>query len=160
MATTKKTPAKKSTTKKTTTKKSNDNLSDAEREALKERVAENRKAKGGKTDGSADVRAKIAEMSDADRAIAERIDEIVMATVPDVAPRTWYGMPAYAKGKGGKVVCFFQGADKFGARYATLGFNDPAQLDDGAIWPTAYAIVELGAEQEKQIVELVKRAFG
>lgn len=153
MATTKKTAAKK-----TTTKKSSDNLSDAEREALQERVAENRKAKGGKTDGAADVRAKIAEMSDADRAIAERIDEIVMATVPDVVPRTWYGMPAYAKG--GKVVCFFQGADKFGARYATLGFNDSAQLDDGAIWPTAYAIVELGAEQEKQIVELVKRAFG
>ncbi len=109
-----------------------------------------------KADGEADVVAKIAEMPDADRSMAERIHAIVKETAPDLVPRTWYGMPAYAAD--GKVVCFFQAADKFNARYATLGFNDAANLDDGAMWATSFALTKLTAADEKKIGELVKKA--
>ena len=102
--------------------------------------------------------AKIAEMPDSDRVMAERLHAIVKASAPDLAPKTWYGMPAYAKD--GKVVCFFQSADKFKSRYATLGFNDSANLDEGAMWPTAFALKELTAAEEAKITELVKRAVG
>jgi uncharacterized protein YdhG (YjbR/CyaY superfamily) len=133
---------------------------DEERAAMKEHAQELKKAKGrGKTskaDGEGDVLAKIAEMPDSDRAMAERIHAVVMASAPDLVPRTWYGMPAYSKD--GKVVCFFQAADKFKARYATFGFNDVATLDDGAMWPTSWALTKLTAADEKRIGELVKRA--
>ncbi len=132
-----------------------------ERAAMKERVQElkaegRRGSKKGKADGEGDVLAKIAEMKGSDRAIAKRIHEIVKASAPDLQPRTWYGMPAYAKD--GKVVCFFQSAAKFKSRYATFGFNDRANLDDGAMWPTAFALKELNAAGEKKIAALVKRA--
>ena len=133
---------------------------DDERAAMKEHAAELKKAKRrGKTstaDGEADVLEKIAEMPDSDRAMAERIHALIRASAPDLTPRTWYGMPAYAKD--GKVVCFFQAADKFKARYATFGFNDVATLDDGAMWPTSWAVTELSASDEAKIAELVKRA--
>ena len=102
--------------------------------------------------------AKIAEMSQPDRAMAERIHEIVGAAAPDLVPRTWYGMPAYAKD--GKVLCFFQAAKKFKSRYATLGFSDEAKLDDGELWPVAFALAELTPATEKRIAALVKRAVG
>jgi len=102
------------------------------------------------------VLAKIAEMQEPDRAMAERLHEIVKASAPALLPKTWYGMPAYAKG--GKVVCFFQSAQKFNARYATLGFNDAANLDEGAMWPTSFALKELSATEEARIGALVKRA--
>ena len=100
--------------------------------------------------------AAIAELPEADRAMAERLHAIVKANAPDLAPRTWYGMPAYARD--GKVVCFFQSAEKFKTRYATLGFSDKANLDDGALWPTAFALTKLTAAEEKKIAALVKRA--
>src|SRR5919204_4128888 len=132
-----------------------------ERAAMKERVQElkaeaRRGSKKGKADGESDVLAKIAEMKGQDRAMAKRIHEIVKASAPDLSPRTWYGMPAYAKD--GKVVCFFQSAAKFKARYATLGFNDKANLDDGAMWPTSFALKELTAADEARIAALVKKA--
>ncbi|WP_328753101.1 DUF1801 domain-containing protein [Streptomyces sp. NBC_00285] len=102
------------------------------------------------------VVAKIAEMEDADRAMAERIHTVVRASAPDLAPKLWYGMPAYAKD--GKVVCFFQSAQKFNARYATFGFNDRAELDEGTMWPTAFALTRLTAADEARIGELVKQA--
>ena len=130
-----------------------------EKAAMKERAKEVRAAKKGvKADPEAEVLAKIAEMGDADRAMAQRVHAVVMTAAPDLVPRTWYGMPAYAKG--GKVVCFFQGAEKFSARYATLGFNDPAALDDGAMWPTAFALTEVTPDVEKRIAALVKQAVG
>ena len=101
--------------------------------------------------------AKIAEMSDADRAMAERLHALITAAAPELSPKTWYGMPAYAKG--GKVVCFFQPAEKFKARYATLGFSDKAKLDDGAMWPTSYALTGLTEADEERIGELVRRAL-
>jgi uncharacterized protein YdhG (YjbR/CyaY superfamily) len=104
------------------------------------------------------VLAKIAEMQGQDRAMAERVHEIVKASAPDLSPKTWYGMPAYAKD--GKVVCFFQSAQKFNARYATFGFSDEANLDEGAMWPTSFALKELGAAEEAKIGALVKRAVG
>src|SRR5262249_21809014 len=107
--------------------------------------------------GEGEVLAKIAEMGDSDRVMAERIHEIVMATAPELSPRTWYGMPAYAKD--GKVVCFFKSGEKFKARYATLGFSDKGNLDDGAMWPTDYAVKELNAAAEKRIAALVKQAI-
>ncbi len=107
-------------------------------------------------DGEADVLAKIGEMPAADRAMAERIHAIVKAAAPELAPRTWYGMPAYAKD--GKVVCFFQSGQKFKTRYATLGFSDKANLDEGAMWPTSFAVTELNAAEEARIAELVRRA--
>lgn len=133
---------------------------DEERAAMKEHAEELKKAKrrgkASTADGEAEVLAKIAEMPDSDRAMAERIHALIRASAPDLAPRTWYGMPAYAKD--GKVVCFFQAADKFKARYATFGFNDVARLDDGAMWPTSWALTELSASDEAKIAELVQRA--
>ncbi|MGW0879162.1 iron chaperone [Streptomyces sp. NPDC002671] len=110
----------------------------------------------GKADDEAAVLAKIAEMQDSDRVMAERIHAVVKASAPDLTPKLWYGMPAYAKD--GKVVCFFQSAQKFNARYATLGFSDKANLDDGSLWPASYALKELTAPGEARIAELVKRA--
>ena len=125
------------------------------KERAKELKAESRGARA-KADGESDVLAKIAEMPDKDRAMAERLHAIVKASAPDLASKTWYGMPAYTKN--GKVVCFFQSADKFGARYATLGFSDQANLDDGALWPTSFALKELTADAEARIAALVKQA--
>jgi uncharacterized protein YdhG (YjbR/CyaY superfamily) len=122
-----------------------------ERAAMKERARELES-----TDGLADVLASIAKMPPADRALAERIHRLVLDAAPELTPRTWYGMPAYAKD--GKVVCFFQNASKFKARYATLGFSDKANLDDGAMWPTSYALQELTPAAEAAIAELVRRA--
>jgi uncharacterized protein YdhG (YjbR/CyaY superfamily) len=120
---------------------------------MKERARESKSAAG-----ESDLLAKIAEMAEPDRAMAERIHAIVKASAPELTPRTWYGMPAYAKG--GKVVCFFQPALKFKSRYATFGFNDTAKLDDGAMWPTAFALTELTAAAEERIGALVKQAAG
>ena len=111
-----------------------------------------------KTDGETAVRAAIAKMSPRDRKIAKRLDELIKAAAPDLLPKTWYGMPAYAKD--GKVVCFFRDAGKFKDRYATFGFNDAAKLDDGSMWPTAFALTELTTADEKKISRLVKRAVG
>ena len=136
-------------------------FTDEERAAMKERAAEvkaERGARGRKADGESDVLAKIAEMPKPDRVLAERIHAIVKESAPDLTPRTWYGMPAYAKG--GKVVCYFQSAAKFKSRYATFGFNDTANLDDGAMWPTSFALKELTAAEEGRIRELVERAVG
>ena len=124
-----------------------------ERAAMKERI---REVKADKADGESAVVAKIAEMQGPDRAMAERLHAIIRATAPDLLPKTWYGMPAYAKND--KVVCFFQSAQKFKARYATLGFNDAANLDDGAMWPIAFALKELTATEEARISALVKEA--
>ena len=128
-----------------------------ERAAMKERARE-LKAAAAKADGESEVLAKIAEMPAADRAIAERLHAIVKASAPDLAPRTWYGMPAYAKD--GKIVCFFRNASKFKDRYATFGFNDAAKLDEGTMWPTSFALTRLTAADEKRIGALVKRAVG
>jgi uncharacterized protein YdhG (YjbR/CyaY superfamily) len=134
-------------------------FSDAEREAMKERVREQKaEARRGanRAEGENDLLAKLAEMPEPDRAMAKRIHEIITAKAPELSPKTWYGMPAYEKD--GKVVCFFQPADKFKARYATFGFNDSANLDEGAMWPTSFALKKLTAAGEKTIGELVKRA--
>jgi uncharacterized protein YdhG (YjbR/CyaY superfamily) len=128
-----------------------------EKAAMRERARE-LKAAAGKADGESDLRAKIAEMPEADRAIAERIHAVVMASAPALAPRTWYGMPAYAKD--GKVLCYFTPAHKFGSRYATFGFNDVASLDDGAMWPVSFALKEMTATEEAKIGALVKKAVG
>jgi uncharacterized protein YdhG (YjbR/CyaY superfamily) len=122
---------------------------------MRERARE-LKAAGTKADGERDVLEKIAAMQGQDRAIAERIHAIVKATAPDLSPRTWYGMPAYAKGD--KIVCFFQSAQKFKSRYATLGFSDKANLDKGAMWPTYFALKELTPAEEAKITALVKKA--
>jgi len=129
-----------------------------ERAAMRERARE-QKAEAQKADGERAVLAKIAEMPEPDRAMAERLHEIVKASAPALSPKTWYGMPAYAN-KDGKVVCFFQSAEKFGARYATFGFSDKANLDEGAMWPTSFALKELTAAEEAKIGALVKRAAG
>jgi uncharacterized protein YdhG (YjbR/CyaY superfamily) len=130
-----------------------------ERAAMKERARELKaKPRRGKADGEQDVLAKIAEMPEPDRALAERIHAIVKATAPALSPRTWYGMPAYALDGG--VVCFFQSASKFKARYATLGFSDKAKLDKGAMWPVAYALTTLTVADEAKIKALVKKAAG
>jgi uncharacterized protein YdhG (YjbR/CyaY superfamily) len=126
-----------------------------ERAAMRERAKE-QKAEAQRADGERAVLAKIAEMHEPDRAMAERLHEIVKASAPDLSPKTWYGMPAYAKD--GKVVCFFQSAQKFNSRYATLGFSDKANLDEGAMWPTSFALKELTATEEAKISALVKRA--
>ena len=126
-----------------------------ERAAMKERARELKAAKS-KEEAERDVLAKIAEMSEPDRSMAERLHAIVIAAAPELSPRTWYGMPAYARDD--KVVCFFQAAEKFKARYATFGFNDAAQLDDGAMWPTAFALKRLTREGEERIAALVKKA--
>jgi uncharacterized protein YdhG (YjbR/CyaY superfamily) len=126
-----------------------------ERAAMKERAQE-LKAEAKHADGEGQLLAKIAEMRRSDRVMATRLHAIVKATAPALAPRTWYGMPAYARD--GKVVCFFQSAEKFKARYATIGFSDQASLDDGAMWPTAFALKELTAAEEARIVALVEKA--
>jgi len=143
------------------TKKAFEGFTADERAAMKEhaqelKAAARRGPRGAKADGESDVLGKIAEMQEPDRALAERIHAIIMASAPDLSPRTWYGMPAYAKD--GKVVCFFQPAQKFKARYSTLGFNDPANLDDGTMWPTSYALTELTAADEARIGALVQKA--
>jgi len=130
----------------------------AMRERAKELKAEER-ANKNRAAGERAVLAKIAEMRGPDRAMAERLHEIVKASAPELSPKTWYGMPAYAN-KDGKVVCFFQSAEKFNARYATLGFNDAANLDEGAMWPTSFALKELTAAEEARIGALVERAAG
>ena len=130
-----------------------------ERAAMKERARELKaeaRASKDRAAGESDVLGKIAEMQEPDRAMAKRLHEIVTATAPDLSPRTWYGMPAYAKD--GKVLCFFQSAEKFKSRYATLGFSDTANLDDGAMWPTSYALKKLTKTEEKKIAALVKQA--
>jgi uncharacterized protein YdhG (YjbR/CyaY superfamily) len=129
----------------------------AMRERAKELKAEARRGKD-RAAGESDLRAKIAEMPKADRDMATRLHELVTKTAPELMPKTWYGMPAYASD--GKIVCFFQSAAKFGARYATFGFNDTAKLDDGNIWPTSFALKKLTAADEKKIVALVKKAVG
>jgi uncharacterized protein YdhG (YjbR/CyaY superfamily) len=127
-----------------------------ERAAMKERARE-LKASASKEEAERDVLAKIAEMPAPDRVLAERIHEIVKAGAPTLSPKTWYGMPAYAN-EAGKVVCFFKSAAKFKSRYATLGFEEAANLDDGAMWPTSFAVKELTPKEEAKIAALVKRA--
>jgi uncharacterized protein YdhG (YjbR/CyaY superfamily) len=136
-------------------------FTDEERDAMKERGKELKAAAGrgpraAKADGESDVLAKIAEMADPDRAMAERLHALIKASAPALSPRLWYGMPAYAKD--GKVVCFFQPAAKFNSRYATFGFNDDANLDEGTMWPTSFALTELTADDEARIDALVKKA--
>ncbi len=133
-------------------------FTDEERAAMKERGREARRSRASKGDGESDVLAKIAEMAQPDRAMAERLHALVTEHAPALVPRTWYGMPAYAKD--GDVVCFFQSAAKFKSRYATLGFNDKAALDDGAMWPTSYALTELTPAVEEGIVALLEKAAG
>src|SRR5215210_7313365 len=131
-----------------------------ERAAMKERAKElkaEERANKNRAAGESAVLAKIAEMQEPDRAMAERLHEIVKASAPALSPKTWYGMPAYAN-KDGKVVCFFQSAQKFSTRYATLGFSDKANLDEGAMWATSFAFKELAATEEAKISALVKRA--
>jgi|SRR5689334_10351040 len=141
--------------------KTSGGFTDDERAAMKEhaqelKTAARRGPRASKTDGESDVLTKIAEMQEPDRVMAERIHAIITASAPALVPRTWYGMPAYAKD--GKIVCFFQPAQKFKTRYATFGFNDPANLDEGAMWPIAYALTELTAADEARIGALVKKA--
>lgn len=152
-----------------TTQKNTAGFSDEERAAMQERARELReeasaRKASGKTGklreaGETALRAKIAEMPEPDRSMAQRIHEIVTANAPALMPKTWYGMPAYANAEG-KVVCFFQGATKFQARYATFGFNDSARLDDGNLWPTSFAVQKLTTEGEEQIKALVQKAVG
>jgi len=153
----------KSTTSAAKAGKKPEKFTDEERAAMKERAQElkaeaSRGARGkkAKADGESDVLAKIAEMSESDRTLATRIHAIVKANAPTLSPKTWYGMPAYAKD--GKVVCFFQSAQKFNSRYATFGFSDTANLDEGALWPVAFGLKKLTAAEEARIAELVKKA--
>ena len=146
--------AKKSTT---ATAKNSKGFTDDERAAMRERAQE-LKAESQREDGESAVLAKIAQMPEPDRAMAKRLHEIVKASAPALWPKTWYGMPAYAK-EDGKIVCFFQSAKKFNSRYATLGFSDKANLDEGAMWPTSFALKELGATEEAKISALLKRAL-
>ncbi|MEO7002640.1 MAG: DUF1801 domain-containing protein [Ktedonobacterales bacterium] len=138
--------------------KASTGFTDAERAAMRERVQE-QKAAAGKADGERDVLAKIEAMPASDRVVAERLHAIIMASAPALSPKTWYGMPAYAN-KDGKIICFFQPAEKFKTRYATLGFNDSAHLDDGAMWATAFALKELTTAEEAKIAALLKKAVG
>ena len=146
-------------------RKASKGFSDDERAAMRERAQEvksaarRRGSRASKGDGESDVLAKIAEMPKHDRAIAERLHAIVKAAAPSLLPRTWYGMPAYAR-EDGKVVCFFQSGHKFKTRYATLGFSDRANLDDGSMWPNAYALEELTDAEEARISALVRKATG
>ncbi len=154
-------PAKKTTQRpaKRTTASTSETFTADERAAMKARAQELKaeaRANKNKTDGERDLLAAIAAMKGRDRAMAKRVHAIVTAAAPDLWPKTWYGMPAYAKD--GKVVCFFQDAEKFKARYATFGFNDEANLDEGAMWPTAFALTEVTAAEEAKIRALVKRA--
>ena len=153
-------PAKKATRKspkRTATNKKSTGFTAEERAAMKERAQElNAAARRGKADGESDLLAKIAEMPEPDRAMAERLHAIIKASAPALSPKTWYGMPAYAKD--GKVVCFFQDAQKFKTRYAPLGFNDAANLDEGAMSPVAFALKELTAGEDARIGAIVKKA--
>jgi uncharacterized protein YdhG (YjbR/CyaY superfamily) len=127
-----------------------------ERGAMRQRAQELKP--GSAPDGESAVLEKIAEMGDSDRAMAERVHAIITASIPELSPRLWYGMPAYAMG--GKTLCFFQPARKFKTRYSTLGFNDPSALDDGAMWPVAYALTSLSAADEKKVTALIRKAVG
>ena len=147
--------AQTSAKKTTATGKTSKGFTDEERAAVKERARE-LKAAAGKADEESAVLAKIAEMSGPDRAMAKRLHALIKTSAPALSPRTWYGMPAYAKD--GKVVCFFQDAQKFKTRYATLGFSDAANLDEGAMWPVAFALKELTAAEESRIGALVKKS--
>ena len=136
-------------------------FTDEERGAMKERTHELKAAgrrgpRAARADGESAVLARLAEMTGPDRAMGERLHAIIKASAPTLSPKTWYGMPAYAKG--GKVVCFFQSAQKFNTRYATFGFSDAANLDEGALWPVAFALKELTAKEEARISALVKKA--
>ncbi len=154
----------KTSTKRTSSAKTSGNvLSDEERAAMQETIRERKKAakltpEEARAEGEADVQAKIAEMAEDDRAMAARIHELVLAAAPLLVPRTFYGMPAYARD--GKVICFFQAKAKFKVRYSTLGFQPDARLDEGEMWPVAFALTSLTAAGEKRITELVKRAAG
>jgi len=144
-------------------KASGDVLSEVERAAMRETIRERKRAaklrpEEARAQGEADVQAKIAEMAEDDRALAARIHALVLATAPALAPRTFYGMPAYARD--GKVICFFQAKSKFKVRYSTLGFQPDAGLDDGEMWPVAFALTSLTAAVEKRIAELVRKAAG
>ena len=145
---TKKAPAKKAKAKV---------FSDAEMEAMQD--AKTERKSGGKSDGLADLRAALAKLDKADKAMGEKLHDIVMANAPSLEPKTWYGMPAWA-GANGKAVVFFTPASKFKERYATLGFNQGAKLDDGSFWPTSWALLKLGPAEEKQIAALIKKAAG
>ena len=143
----------------TASRTSSDVMSAVEKAALRETIRERKaqaKQAGDRDAGLKDLLAKIAEMPTSDRVMAERIHAIVTKTAPELFPSTWYGMPAYKRN--GKVVCFFQAADKFKARYATFGFNDDANLDEGSMWPTSWALTKLTPADEKRIAELVKKA--
>ncbi len=143
-------------------KESNKGFTAEERAAMRERAKELKaeaRADKKRAAGESALLAKIAEMEGPDRAMAERLHEIVKASAPALWPKTWYGMPAYAN-EDGKVVCYFQGAEKFDSRYATLGFNDAANLDEGAMWPTSFALKEMSAAEEAKIGALVERAAG
>jgi uncharacterized protein YdhG (YjbR/CyaY superfamily) len=134
-------------------------FTDEERAAMKERAKELKveaRANKNQAEGESDVLARIAELPEPERAMAMRLHEIIKASAPVLSPKTWYGMPAYARD--GKIVCFFQSAQKFNTRYATLGFSDTANLDEGAIWPTSFALMELTAAEEVRIIALVKKA--
>jgi uncharacterized protein YdhG (YjbR/CyaY superfamily) len=151
--------APKSTKRTTANREASEGFTAAERAAMKERARELKaeaRADKNRAAGERDVLAKIAEMPEPDRALAERLHAIIKEAAPELAPKTWYGMPAYAQD--GKIVCFFTAASKFNTRYATLGFNDTAHLDDGAMWPTAFALTELTAADEARIGALVKQA--
>jgi uncharacterized protein YdhG (YjbR/CyaY superfamily) len=155
------TDAKSSPTQRRASRTSGDVLSEEERAAMQETIRERKKAaklspEEARAQGEADVQAKIAEMADDDRAIAARIHELVRATAADLVPRTFYGMPAYAKD--GKVICFFQAKSKFKVRYSTFGFQPDARLDDEELWPVAFAITKLTPAGEKRIAELIKKA--
>jgi hypothetical protein len=152
-------PAKTGSTKKTTARSTATGFTAEERAAMKARSRELKSARGskGKADGESDVVAAIAAMGAPDRAMAKRLHALIKAAGPDLAPKTWYGMPAYARDD--KVVCFFKPAEKFKTRYATLGFSDKANLDDGAMWPTEFALKKLTAAEEARIAGLVKKAL-
>jgi uncharacterized protein YdhG (YjbR/CyaY superfamily) len=140
----------------TATGKKSGGFTAEERAAMKERAKE-LKAEARREDGEKALLAKIAEMPEPDRAMAERLHAIITASAPDLSPKTWYGMPAYAN-EDGKVVCYFTAASKFNSRYATFGFNDDAKLDEGTMWPTSFALTELTADDEARIGALVKKA--
>jgi uncharacterized protein YdhG (YjbR/CyaY superfamily) len=157
----KKTATARTQSARSTTAEASEGFTDEEKAAMQERAQELKAAarrgpRASKADGENDVLAKIAEMPQPDRGMAERLHALIKATAPALSPRTWYGMPAYASD--GDVICFFQSGQKFKTRYSTLGFSDKANLDEGTMWPTSYALKQLTADEEAKIAELVKRA--